>query len=195
MGRIDVTDEFEGWYRVGGKGLQFYATDEEIEEWLREMLPPDLGPYTFLVQEWKTDAWVTYEHPIERIRESFARSRSTNHWIKSTVLSPGLSPDAIRGYDGLRKLSFSGLIRVLPGGDRDGRLSDAYIGIVDRIRHEATRKERRQPAYLRIFERLRRSMRRRLVVQTEDFPMTARAADAHVRGDVTFVADPIGLRD
>jgi hypothetical protein len=68
----------------------------------------------------------------------------------------------------------------------------------------ATRRERRRPEYLRIFERLRRSMRQRLVVTTaytfpdgsvsESWPMTARAADAHSRGEVTFTANPVGLR-
>jgi hypothetical protein len=64
--------------------------------------------------------------------------------------------------------------------------------------------ERRQTEYMQIFERLRRSMRKRLVVATacalpngtvrEDWPMTARAADSHSRGEVTFAANPVGLR-
>jgi hypothetical protein len=53
--------------------------------------------------------------------------------------------------------------------------------MIDRIRHEATGEERRQREYLRIVERLRRSMRNRLVVETEDWPSTERAAVEHGR--------------
>lgn len=63
--------------------------------------------------------------------------------------------------------------------------------MVDRIRHETSGEEVRQPDYLRIFERLRRSMKARLVMETADWPMTARAADELNRGLVKFTATPI----
>lgn len=90
------------------------------------------------------------------------------------------------------------------GSEWNGRVWEASIGIVDRIRRERTGREIRHVEYLRIFERLRRSMRKRLVVTTEyrvangsvseHWPMTARAADAHARGEVTFAAEPVGLK-
>jgi len=43
--------------------------------------------------------------------------------------------------------------------ERNSRLGEARTAVVDRTRHEATGEERRRPEYLRIFERLRRSMR------------------------------------
>lgn len=189
-----VADEFGGWYRVGGHRLQFYATDAEIAEWLEEMLPPAFAPYRIVGQERAQP----FEYPLDAINECFAHHRSANLWIRSDILSPGLTGD-----DEVR-LSFNGLILVQLGSERHGRVEEASIAIVDRIRHEATGRERRRPEYLRIFERLRRSMRKRMVVKTaftsadgsvgEHWPMTARAADAHTRGDVTFAAEPVGLR-
>jgi hypothetical protein len=191
-------DEFEGWFRVGGHVLHFYATDAEIAEWLQETLPPEFGPYSIVGQEWHDGRWQPFEYPLTAIDECFMRHRSANLWVRSDVLSPGLT-----GEDE-KRLSFNGLINVQLGRQRNGRLDEASVGIVDRIRHEGTGRERRRPEYLRIFERLRRSMRKRLVVTTaytfpdgsvsETWPMTARAADAHSRGEVTFTANPVGLR-
>jgi hypothetical protein len=191
-------DEFAGWYRAGGHRLQFYATDAEIAEWLQEMLPPESAPYSIVGREWQDGRWQPFEYALAAIEGCFRRHRSANLWIRSDVLSPGLT-----GQDE-KRLSFDGLILVQLGSQRNGRLEEASIGIVDRIRHEATGRERRRPEYLRIFERLRRSMRKRLVVTTaytfpdgsvnESWPMTARAADAHSRGEVTFTANPVGLR-
>jgi hypothetical protein len=191
-------DELAGWYRVGGHRLQFYATDAEIAEWLQEMLPPESGPYSIVGQEWQDGRWQPFEYALAAIDECFMHHRDNNLWIRSDVLSPGLTGDDEK------RLSFNGLMLVQLGSQRNGRLEEASIAIVDRIRHEATGRERRRPEYLRIFERLRRSMRQRLAVTTEytfpdgsvseSWPMTARAADAHSRGEVTFTANPVGLR-
>jgi hypothetical protein len=200
-----MEDEFAGWQRVGGRRLQFYATDDEIAEWLLEMLPPRFGPYSVLAQEWAAGDWRTFEQPIKDIRDFFADHRNANFWIRSRVLSPGLVAEELSAPEDNKRLSFRGLILIQLGRDFDGRLDEASIGIVDRIRHETTGRERRRHEYLRIFDRLRRSMRKRLVVETvrtlpdgtttEDWRMTARAADAHVRGKVKFAAEPIGLRE
>jgi hypothetical protein len=200
-----VSEEFAGWHRVGGRQLQFYATNDEIAEWLSETLPPSLGPYTVLGQEWEQGRWQAFEHPLDDVLEAFAL-HAAGHWVRSSVLSPALSAADLRQPEDIKRLSYRGLIQVHVGREgADGRLSEASIGIVDRIRHETTGRERRRPGYLRIFERLRRSMRKRLVVETvytfpdgtvtEHWPMTARAAEAHARGDVQFDARPVGLRE
>jgi hypothetical protein len=193
-----AADEFAGWHRVGGHRLQFYATDNEIAEWLQEMLPSESAPYSMVGQECRDGRWQPFEYALAAIDECFMRHRSNNLWIRSDVLSPRLT-----GEDE-KRLSFNGLILVQLGSKTNGRLEEASIAIVDRIRHEPTGRERRRPEYLRIFERLRRSMRKRLVVTTaytfpdgsvsESWPMTARAADAHSRGEVRFAAAPVGLR-
>lgn len=193
-----MADDFAGWYRVGGHRLQFYATDAEIAEWLEEMLPPAFAPYGIVGLEWRAGRWQPFEYPLAAIDECFTRHRGANLWIRSDVLSAGLT-----GED-QKRFSFNGLILVQLGRERNGRLDEASIAIVDRIRHEATGRYRRQPEYMRIFERLRRSMRKRLVVTTaytfpdgsvgEHWPMTARAADARSGGEVTFAAKPTGLR-
>jgi hypothetical protein len=191
-------NDFAGWYRVGGHRLQFYATDAEIAEWLQEMLPAAFGPYSIVGQDLIGKRRQPFEYPLRAIDECFTEHRSANLWIRSNALSPNVTSTDDK------ELSFNGLILVQLGRLRNGRLEDASIAIVDRIRHEATGREQRQPEYLRIFERLRRSMRKRLVVTTaytladgsvsEHWPMTAHAANAHSRGEVTFAAKPVGLR-
>jgi hypothetical protein len=190
-----MSDEFGGWQRVGGRRFQFYATEEEIAALLLEMLLPALAPYTVSGQEWRDESWQPFEHPLVEIRESLARHRDANHWIRSQVLTPQLSIKDIEPENVVQTLSFSGLILVQVGKTRQGRVSESNLGLVDRIRHEGTGRERKHLEYLRLYERLRRSMKKRLVVETRDWPMTARAADAHVRGDVTFAAEPVGLRE
>ena len=192
-------DNFEHWYRVGGHRLQFYATNAEIAEWLLEMLPPTFGPYDVLGQEWRDGRWEPFKYPLDEIATAFEeRGGAVNWWVRSSVLSPDVPP----GDD--ERHSFGGLILVQLGSERNGRVGEASIAVVDRIRHDVTGDERRQPEYMRIFERLRRSMRKRLVVATaytfpdgrvsEHWLMTARAADAHRRGEVRFDAEPIALR-
>jgi hypothetical protein len=183
-----------GWYRVGGHRLQFYATDAEIAEWLQEVLPPAFAPYSIVGGASEDGRSQPFEYSLAAIDECFTRHRSENMWIRSDVLSPGLTGEE-------KRLSFNGLILVQLGFERNGMLDEASIAIVDRIRHEATGRERHHPDYLRIFERLRRSMRKRLVVATayafpdgsvsEGWPMTVRAADAYGRGEVTFTATPV----
>ena len=193
-----MTVDYTGWYRVGGHRVQFYATDEEIVEWLVETLTAEFAPYDLVGTDWSDGRWIPFSLPLEELAAAVkTQRRSTNWWIRSQALSPSVPA----GDD--ERQSFSGLILVQFGHERDGRLWDASIAVVDRIRHQVTGEERRQPEYMRIFERLRRSMRKRLVVTTlctfpdgsvsESWRMTARAADAHARGEVRFWAEPAGL--
>ena len=192
-----MSDSENQWHRVGGHRLQFYATDAEVAQWLRTLLPPEFAPYAIVGQEWWDGEWVPFEYPLERADECFARHRNSNLWIRSKVLTPELPADE-------KGLSSSGLILVQLGSEWKGKLEDASIAVVSRVRRDDGR-ERTNDEYRRLFERLRRAMRKRLVVRTaHTFPdgrqsespwrMTARAADAHVRGEVTFAAEPIGLR-
>jgi hypothetical protein len=147
--------------------------------------------------EWRDRRWQPFEHTLGNIAEAFARG-AVNYWLRSDVLSPHVSAG-----DGGEQGSH-GLILVQPGFRREGRTGDASISVVDRVFNTLTGEERRFDHYRRIFERLRRSMRKRLVVatmlalpngtQTSSWRMTARAADAHVAGSVRFLAEPIGLK-
>jgi hypothetical protein len=160
-----------------------------------EMLLPEFAPYALIGQEWRDDQWHPFEFCLSEARDAFRR-RHVNYWIRAHVLSPGLS-----GTDE-KRLSFSVLVQ--PGREWQGRITDSSIAVVDRIRHMQTGEERRQPEYRRIFDRLRRAIRKRLVVRSlrtlpsgetqESFSMTARAADAHARGEVSFDVEPIGLK-
>lgn len=193
-----IAESLDDWYRVGGSVLQFYATDDEVVELLEEMLLPEFAPYALIGQEWRDNQWHPFEFGLAEGRDAFRRGH-VSYWIRSEVLSPGLP-----GTD-QKRLSFSGLIEVQPGREWQGRTSDSSIAVVDRIRHMQTGEERRQPEYRRIFDRLRRAIRKRLVVRTlrtlpsgetqESFSMTARAADAHARGEVAFDVEPFGLKE
>ena len=156
-----VGDEFAGRHRVGGHRLQFYAIDAEIVEWLGETLPETFGPYDVVGQEWQGGRWEPFTFPLDAIEPALkTHRRSANWWIRSQRLSSHVPP----GDD--KRQSFNGLILVQLGGERNGRIEESSIAVVDRIRHAASGAERRQPEYLQIFERLRRSMRKRLVVAT-----------------------------
>jgi hypothetical protein len=196
-----IGESYEGWYRVGGSRFDFYATDDEIAEWLLETLPADFAPYAIIGAEWVEEErrWQPFEYPLAQTREAFSRHRGANFWIRSDQVSP-----SVRGDDQVG-VAYGGLILVQLGFEReDGRIEDARIAVVDRLRHEVTGEERRQPEYRRIFDRLRRSLRKRAVVETirtrpdggtdRSSPMTPRAAEAHARMEVTFDAEPIGLR-
>jgi hypothetical protein len=193
-----ASDDLAGWYRVGGHRFQFYATDAEVAEWLTTTLPSKFAPYSIVGREWEGDRWKSFEYPLAAIGECFTHHRTSNLWLRSEVLSPGLTGDE-------KRLSFSGLILLQLGRERDSRLEEISIAVVDRIRHETTGRERRHANYRRLFERLRRSMRKRLVIDTirtlpdgrvsEDWPMTAHAADACVRGEVAFAAEPVAEAD
>jgi hypothetical protein len=193
---------YDRWYRVGGSRTDFYATDEEIAEWLLENLPPNFAPYAIVGRQWseRERRWPSFEYPLADIREAFAERRGCNLWIRSDQLSPRV------GGEDETSLSYGGLILVQLGSQRDdGAIEPASIAIVDRLRHETTGEERTQPQYRRIFDRLRRSLKKRLVVTTTRTNrggvvhcgprMTARAAEAHARGEVRFDAEPTGLRD
>lgn len=81
-------DELNDWQRTGtGRGLQFYANDDEIAEWLLRMLPSAQAPYTILGQEWVDGSWRSFEHQIEEIRGALMRHRGLNQWIRSLVLA------------------------------------------------------------------------------------------------------------
>ncbi len=186
-----MVDDFTGWHRAGrGRSFQFYATDDEIAEWLLEMLQADFAPYVVFREKRVGSRLVVHERNLDDIERSFADDRNTRHWIKSAVLSPGLHPEDISAPNDVGKLSFNGLIAVRLGADWKGRREAAELALIDRVRNDETAEERRRSDYLRIFERLRRSLRKRLVVNTEDWPMTARAAAAHASGEVTFAASP-----
>jgi hypothetical protein len=186
-----MAGDFSNWHRVGrGRSLRFYALDEEVAEWLVETLPSELAPYVVFREQWAHPRLVVHERNLDGIALSFAEDRQARHWIKSTVLTPALGAEDISVPSDLGRLSFNGLISVTLGADRNGRREDTDLGLIDRIRHAETGEELRQPEYLRIFERLRRSLRKRLTVQTDEWPMSARAAAAHARGAITFAASP-----
>jgi len=158
-----MTDEYDGWDRVGGRNFQFYATDDEIAEWLRETLLQHFAPYSALGREWLNSRWQRFDCPIHDIRTGITDHRQSNLWIRSHLLTPDLSRESE-----VTELSFGGLLLLQLGREReDGRLDDARLAVVDRIRHAATGRERRHVEYKRIFDRLKRAMQKRLVVTTQ----------------------------
>jgi hypothetical protein len=195
-----MADEYDGWQRVGGRNFQFYATDEEIAEWLIETLPTQFVPYSVLGREWRDSRWRFFDYPLADVRACMSHHRRSNLWIRSHAPTPSVSAASDE-----RELSLGGLILVQLGRQlTDGKLDEARLAVVDRIRHAASGREHRHRDYKRIFDRLKRAMQKRLVVTTQialpdgtatdGWPMTARAAEEHVRDTVRFTAEPTGLR-
>jgi phosphoribulokinase len=72
--------EFAGWERAGrGRLLQFYATHDEIAEWILEMLPPTFAPYTLLREEWVHPRLIAHEVPLTAITDSFSDHAHSTH--------------------------------------------------------------------------------------------------------------------
>ena len=67
-----VSESYEGWHRVGGSRFDFYASDEEIAEWLLETLPAESAPYAVTGAEWIEEArrWEPFEYLLPQIREA-----------------------------------------------------------------------------------------------------------------------------
>ena len=181
--------------------MQFYATDEEIADWLVEKLPGQYAPYVVLGEQWASPHLAVHAYALDDVATSFSADRPARHWIKSGVLSPELDPREIRRPDDMGKLSFSGLIAIRVTDEFGGRIEPASMTMVDRIRHETTGEERRQPEYLRIFERCEvrcanvSSSRLRTGRARNVQPSSARSSTDHLRNTVLLGGSTALRRD
>lgn len=161
------------WLRAGrGRELQFFATDQEVERWLRELVC-EAGPVA-LLGTFKTKLDRRYfDQPFsvefDEAGELENLTLPINTWICVPSLSPELAKGALAATDAT--CSLNGLIllqhRLLLGDRYDA----SRVAIVDRVRSLVTGEVREHRSYSELFSKLRKIIKRDLVYATvQEFP-------------------------
>jgi hypothetical protein len=198
----------EGWFRPGDHRLDFFATLDELQELLDVGLPDALAPWHLTGADlvprpdqpdrYHQVPWASSDVDLSTASQSPIGKARTNLFVWSAQLTSGELPcDPGQTYESL--CSVNGFLLLQLGRlDNLARLSPASLCHVDRFVSAATGEERRYPEYLRVYNRLRRLVRTRIIapsVQTfpdgtawvnEDVRWTAGAVAAHAAG-ITFV--------
>jgi hypothetical protein len=194
--------DVDNWYRIGkGRVLQFFATDDEVQEWLLTMLPSEYGPYTLvgadLVRvEKKKYVEKGFEFDITELKQAIYEIEYPRwqYWLRSKVLTPEL--DFSRQKIITWVLSYTGLVGLHHGGYIKNMGRDASsIGIVDTVSNKSTGEVIKHSEYLKIFNILARQIKKHLCyssfwkfkngTEREDFKlqlMTEKAVQAYEAG-------------
>ena len=163
----------DDWQRCsrGGRLLQFFATDDELQKWLLEALPDTCGPYTIVGadsvrNEQKRYSQRFFEFPIHKFKEAMYEKDSVRweFWIRSKSITPVLNVSHC--HDIKKQLSFSGLIRICHGsysnrGFHDG-WQESTIGIVTQIENANSGRQIINDEYLKIYKALEREIKKHL---------------------------------
>jgi hypothetical protein len=153
------------WRRVG-RGLQFFALDDEIVEFLAA-LPQQEGPCRLLGTH-KVKVGARYEErtvelPAEQLSDAVC-SGIWQFWLLSKTALPELSSCGEAEADAVRSLN--GLILLQHGINRKGKREASRVAIVDCVQHSGTGHVVCHDAQLRTFEILERRIRQSLCFST-----------------------------
>jgi hypothetical protein len=158
-----------GWRRKGrGLTRQFYATDDDVERWLLECTPSDVGPFTILtggVQDSHAgaDANTVVELPVDKFRGAVERLGFWDWFLRSASLTPALP---MNGIDLEGEWLRNGLINIQHGRRVGGRRTASSIGFVNRVIEETTGAEITHEAYRRVYRALEHCIQRDAIVPT-----------------------------
>jgi hypothetical protein len=164
---INISEsELENWIRHSrGRRFDFFATDDDIVEFLHAFLPPQFAPYsilgTFMVKEGNTYK----ETYLSSEMDGFLALRAKDIWsffIQSHVLSPDLSIEDTPYLD--RLLASNGLIIIQQqlACQRKGFWPQSSLALVDKVRNINTGEILEHKDYLKIFNKLKRGVRKSL---------------------------------
>lgn len=196
MGDPDIIYDVDSWHRCGrGHRLQFYATDEEVRDWLVEGLPKGWEPY-FVVGSDKIQSKNKQftDHPFQCRLDDFPQclyiSESTrwNLWIVSEALSSriefrdGQAIDKICSFNGLISLQHAVSISPSFAKANESYRWESSIAIVDAVQNMNTGEIRRADEYLSIYHSLCTRARKDLVYST-----LQRSKDGFIGRDNTFI--------
>jgi hypothetical protein len=132
-----IIEDVTRWDRVGGRELQFFATDAEVVIWLTKHLPGQCAPYHLVGSDVVPDGAVYVQQPYQcEINElvecaSAASPRRYSFWIWSEALTPGLR--LRRGQQVDSVCSFNGLVLLQHGFLHHGRRDVSRISIADKV--------------------------------------------------------------
>jgi hypothetical protein len=158
------------WDRVGGRELQFFATDAEVERWLTQELPEQYSPYHLVGSDLVEDGPIYVQRPFQcefgemlECRHGSGLERH-NFWIWSELLTPSLP---LRQGDPIVALcSYSGLVLLQHGFVHHGRRDVSRISMVDKVRHLETGEVLQHEGYFDIYKTLRKKIKKALCYAT-----------------------------
>lgn len=199
-----LISDLDHWDRVGGRVIQFYATDEEVDNVLKQHLPAKYEPYFLVGYDWTNQdgdsyVWKPFSYPVV----DFLVLRRQGRWhldIQSTVLTPDIRPfDENRIA---RKMSFNGLINIQHGSIRKGKWDDSSFTIVDKIINKITGESIEHEEYLAIYNSLKRGLKKILYYPTvrtdllgqqykqKNIMMSKAFAEKYLKGEINASAAP-----
>ena len=149
------------WYRIGSHRYEFFATNDEIQQFLLKELPDKFAPYSLVT----TSGKVVREVMLDQLQQLIA-DRHLNIFLRSHQLTPDLDK-AMKQFRRQRpddyqfQLGFAGLILVQPGALAPGSFD---FSLVDKLCHEPSGKIIKQDAYRPLFNAMKRLIRKKLVV-------------------------------
>jgi hypothetical protein len=154
----------DAWERFGrGLTRQFYAVDQEVEDWLLSCLPTNLAPYSLLSREplmrhgENAVDWQTIECAITDWAACRGSGTRWSWFIRSHVLTPALP---LIGELVERSWLINGLVNLQHGLiDSRGRQRASSIGITSQIVHGVSGERRRNDGYVKVYRRLERRIR------------------------------------
>lgn len=197
---MDVYSE-QDWFKAGGRELQFFALDEEVDRWLAEGLPKEYWPYELLTFDLVQVERRKYRERRMRCEDlSVSRYRQEGRdslWLISRRLSPRL----LASVNTSAECSLSGLISIQPGVGLRSGLQSSRISIVSRVWHKTTGEISEHGDYLKIFRTLSRRIKKDLTHATvlgegekaivlRNPAMTTAAREAALAGRVQFQYRP-----
>lgn len=159
------------WRRLGrGRVLQFFATDDEVQQWLLEGLSKKWAPYTLVVVDFTGYGESHMEKGVEFGIEELKRAMyelyevKWQFWIRSMVITPELDLSPHRRLT--RMFSCIGLVELQHGSYNKNRWVEGQnassIGIVDKVINDATDKVIEHKDYLKVFNALKKRIKKDL---------------------------------
>ncbi len=151
----------DDWLAMGrGRSFTFYAVDTELASWLAD-LPPDLGPYELVGRRLQKSRYTAWECPLPAA--DFV-GRGTFQ-IRSISATPDWSLEPAETLT--ERAFFAGMVQVSHGAvDRLGRQLESIISVRPTFRNRATGETLRYEAYERVYDALRKRIKRDLGFST-----------------------------
>ncbi len=163
----------DDWIRCGrgDRLLQFFATDDELQEWLLSALPDACGPYTLVGADSvriNRNQYVQrfFEFPIHKLKEAMYEKNPVwwEFWIRSKSITPVL--DVSHCHDIKKQLSFSGLVRICHGSYSNRGFHEGWrestIGIVTQIENINSGRQIVNDKCLKIYNALEKTIKKHL---------------------------------
>ena len=168
MSQENVIYDVNDWRRCGrGMTLDFFATDEEVQNWLLTALPSEYSPYTLVgtdsIKQGKIYVEKGFEFNIDELKKAMYEKEDARwrFWIRSKVITPELDFSREKRISWV--LSYTGMVNLQHGGYiKNMGHATSGIGIVNKIRNDNTGEEIEHKEYLKVYNALKREIKKHL---------------------------------